>query len=79
MCDKMSIIDEKESRDDLIVQIKHLISITGEETYIDAKLLEYFQDDELKEIRNNLEYSKIKQKNITNDYLDELYEKHTKT
>ena len=68
---------EKESREDLITQIKHLISITGEEVEINPKFLEYFQYEELVETRDSLEYKKTHQDEITNDYLDELYEKHT--
>ena len=66
-----------ESREDLITQIKHLISVTGEEVSINPKFLDFFQDDELLETRNSLEYKKKNQDKITNDYLDELYEKHT--
>jgi len=69
----------KEEREDLIIQIKHLISVTGEEVEINPKFLEYFQYDELLETRDNLEYKKINQDKITNDYLDELYEKHIKS
>jgi galactokinase/mevalonate kinase-like predicted kinase len=70
--------NQEETREDLIIQIKHLISITGEEVEINPKFLEYFQYDELVEIRNNLEDKKTHQDKITNDYLDELYEKHIK-
>jgi hypothetical protein len=64
-----------ESRDDIIIQIKHLISVTGEEVDINPKFLEYFEYDELKEIRDNLEYKKTHQDKTNNDYLDELYDK----
>ncbi len=74
----MSIIIEEESREDLIIQIKHLISVTGEEVEINPKFLEYFQYDELKETRDSLEYKKTHQDDITADYLDELYDRHTK-
>jgi hypothetical protein len=60
----MSIIIEEESREDLIIQIKHLISVTGEEVDINPKFLEYFQDDELKETRDNLRSKKINQAHI---------------
>jgi len=70
--------NQEETREDLIIQIKHLISVTGEEVEINPKFLEYFQYDELIEIRNNLEDKKTHQDKITNDYLDELYEKHIK-
>jgi len=69
---------QEESREDLIIQIKHLISITGEEVYINPKFLEYFQYDELKETRDNLEYKKIHQDEIVNDYLSELHKNHIK-
>ena len=68
---------EQESNEDLIIQIKHLISVTGEEVQINPKFLEYFQYDELLEIRDSLEYKKTHQDEITNDYLNELYERHT--
>ena len=70
--------NQEESREDLITQIKHLISVTGEEVEINPKFLEYFQYDELVEIRDSLEYKKNHQDEITNEYLDELYEKHIK-
>jgi len=60
----MSIVIEEESREDLIIQIKHLISVTGEEVDINPKFLEYFQDDELKETRDNLRSKKINQAHI---------------
>jgi hypothetical protein len=68
----------REENDNLVIQIKHLINTTGEEIEINPKFLDYFQYDELLEIRNNLEYKKINQDKIINDYLDELYKKHTK-
>jgi len=74
----MSSILNGETRDDLIIQIKHLISITGEEVEINPKFLEFFQDDELVETRDSLEYKKTHQDEITNNYLNELYDKHTK-
>jgi len=70
--------NQEETREDLITQIKHLISVTGEEIEINPKFLEFFQDDELLETRDSLEYKKTHQDSITNDYLDELYKKHTK-
>ena len=70
----MSIIIEEESREDLIIQIKHLITVTGEAVDINSKTLDYFQYNELKDIRDNLRYKKTHQDDITADYLDELYE-----
>ena len=70
----MSIIIEEESREDLIIQIKHLITVTGEAVDINSKILDYFQYNELKDIRDNLRYKKTHQDDITADYLDELYE-----
>lgn len=72
----MSIIIEEESREDLIIQIKHLISVTGEEVDINPKFLEYFQYDELKETRDSLKSKKINQTHITADDMDELYKRH---
>ena len=70
----MSIIIEEESREDLIIQIKHLITVTGEAVDINSKILDYFQYNELKDIRDNLRYKKTHQDDITADYLVELYE-----
>ncbi len=74
----MASLTQEETREDLVIQIKHLISVTGEEVEINPKFLDFFQYDELLETRDNLEYKKIHQNEITNNYLDELYEKHTK-
>ncbi len=52
---------QKETREDLIIQIKHLISVTGEEVQINPKFLDFFQYDELLETRDSLEYKKIHQ------------------
>jgi hypothetical protein len=70
---------QDETKEDLIIQIKHLISITGEEVQINPKFLDFFQYDELLETRNNLRDKKTNFDKITNDYLDELYQKHTKS
>jgi hypothetical protein len=70
---------QDETKEDLIIQIKHLISITGEEVQINPKFLDFFQYDELLETRNNLRDKKTNFDKITNDYLDELYRKHTKS
>ena len=56
----MAQIIEEESREDLIIQIKHLITVTGEAVDINSKILDYFQYNELKDIRDNLRYKKEK-------------------
>lgn len=67
----MENIDKQE----LIDQIKHLISVDGSVTHINPKYLEFFEDDELLSIKNELENKKKHHDSISNNYLDELYEK----
>jgi hypothetical protein len=67
----------EDTREELIVQIKHLISVTGEEIEINPKFLEYFEFEELKQIRDDLEFKKDHQDDITNEYLDDLYMRHS--
>jgi hypothetical protein len=70
---------QDETKEDLINQIKHIISITGEEVQNNPKFLDFFQYEELLETRNNLRDKNTNFDKITNDYLDELYQKHTKS
>ncbi|MEA2050169.1 MAG: hypothetical protein U9O56_05510 [Campylobacterota bacterium] len=65
----------KIEKEDLVEDIKHLISINGENVDINPNYLEYFELDELIEIKKNLEYKKINQDAISNSFLDELFDK----
>lgn len=66
-------------KEQLIEEIKELIKINPEETIeINPNYLEYFDEDELLDIKNKL---KLKRNNIieTNStFLDEIYEKTKK-
>ena len=66
------MVDKKQ---DLIDEIKHLISVDGSEIDINPHYLEYFEIEELQDIRDELLNKKIHQDKISNDYLDELYVK----
>lgn len=64
------------SKEELIENIKKLISIDGSESIdINPNYLEYFQLEELIEIYDTLKIKKDNQKNTLGNYLDELYEK----
>jgi hypothetical protein len=62
----------------LIEEIKHLISVDGSNTDINSKYLEYFEIDELENIKIELLSKKEKKKEFTKKYVDELYDKFTK-
>lgn len=63
-------------KEDLIEEIKILISTNKEESIeINPDFLQYFELEELIEIRDNLIIKKSKIRESTFDYLDELYEK----
>ena len=64
-----------EEKQNLIEEIKHLISIDGTAVDINPNYLEYFEFEELQDIKNELLNKKIHQNEISNDYLDELYSK----
>ncbi len=63
--DKLSLIDE----------IKHLISVDGATTQINPNYLEYFDIEELEDIKVQLLGRKLDQESISKDYLDEIYDK----
>jgi len=62
-------------KQDLINEIKYLISVDGTAIDINPAYLEYFEFEELEDIKNKLLNKKIHQNKISNDYLDELYAK----
>ena len=64
-----------ENKEELIEEIKRLISIDGSAVEINPKYLEYFELDELQEIKDTLDGKKKDHDAISNDYLDELFNK----
>ena len=64
-----------EEKTELIEEIKTLISIDGESIDINPNYLEYFQLEELEEIKRDLLYKKESIKDTTKEYVEELYEK----
>lgn len=66
-------------KEELIAQIKELIKINKNEVIdINPNYLEYFQEEELSDIVNQLIGRKENVSSITSDYLDEIYEKTKK-
>lgn len=64
---------------ELIEDIKELIKINPNETIdINPTYLEYFDEDELLDIKNRLIEKKKDISDITNNYLDEIYQKTKK-
>jgi hypothetical protein len=63
-------------KEQLIEEIKNLIKINPEEIIdINPAFLEYFQIEELIDMRNLLELKKKENFSTNSNYLDELYEK----
>ena len=61
------------------MDIKKLIKINPEETIeINPNYLEYFDEEELLDIQKQLEYKKENISKISNNYLDEIYQKTKK-
>ena len=66
-------------KEELIAQIKELLKInTNEVIDINPNYLEYFQEEELEDIINQLNGRKKNVSAITAEYLDEIYEKTKK-
>ena len=66
-------------KEQLIEEIKNLIKINPEEIIdINPAFLEYFQEEELIEMRDLLELKKRENSSTNSNYLDELYEKTKK-
>ena len=64
---------------EIIENIKRLIKINPEETIeINPNYLEYFDVEELLDIQKQLEFKKENISKITNNYLDEIYQKTKK-
>ena len=69
-------MEEKIDKKEIVEEIKKLISINGEDSIeINPNFLEYFDLEELISIKETLILKKSKIREITFDYLDELYEK----
>ena len=69
-------MEKKITKEELIEEIKSLISINKNETIdINPNFLEYFDIEELISIKERLIFKKSKIRETTFDYLDELYEK----
>jgi len=66
---------EELTKKELIEEIKHLISVDGTETVINPNYLEYFSQEELIEMKEDLIYKKVNVLETTKEYVDELYEK----
>jgi len=63
----------------LIEEIKELIKINPNDSIeINPKYLEYFDEEELLNIKKELELRKENISKISNNYLDEIYEKTKK-
>jgi hypothetical protein len=62
------------TKEQLIEQIKELISIDGSKVDINPAYLEYFQLEELEEIKQRLLKTKESKASVSKDYLDEIYE-----
>ena len=64
-----------ESKDEIIDEIKHLISVDGTSIDINPNYLEYFDMEELEDIKVQLLNRKLDQAETSKEYLDEIYEK----
>jgi hypothetical protein len=60
---------------ELIEEIKELISVDGSSIDINPNYLEYFELEELENIKQQLLNAKSNLKSFTKEYVDELYEK----
>ncbi len=66
-------------KNEIIEKIKELIKINPNDyVEINPNYLEYFEEEELLEIQKQLEYRKDNISKITNNYLDEIYQKTKK-
>ena len=66
-------------KNEIIENIKKLIKINPEETIeINPNYLEYFDVEELLDIQKQLEFRKDNISKISNNYLDEIYQKTKK-
>lgn len=66
---------EELNKEELIDEIRHLISVDGKEIEINPNYLEYFTQEELVEMKEDLILKKSNIVETTKEYVDELYEK----
>jgi len=64
-----------EEKEYIINEIKSLISSTGEQTEINPKFLDYFDLEELYDIKENLLRKKELVRENNKEFLEEIYEK----
>jgi len=64
-----------EEKEYVIDEIKSLISTTGEQTEINPKFLDYFDLEELYDIKENLLRKKEQVRENNKEFLEEIYEK----
>ncbi|WP_419764908.1 MAG: hypothetical protein ACNI28_00655 [Arcobacter sp.] len=64
-----------EEKEYVIDEIKSLISTTNEKTEINPKFLDYFDLEELYDIKENLLRKKELVRENNKDFLEEIYEK----
>ena len=69
------MLETKTNKIELINEIKHLISADGTSVDINPNYLEYFELDELTEIKNQLLLKKQNQTQSTTEYLNDIYDK----
>jgi hypothetical protein len=65
-------------KEKIIEEIKALISVGDEKIDINPNYLDFFDEDELNSIKNQLLEKKSKYEDRTSSYLDEIYEKTKK-
>ncbi len=66
-------------KNEIIEKIKELIKINPNDSVeINPNYLEYFEEEELLDIQKQLEYRKENISKISNNYLDEIYQKTKK-
>ena len=63
------------TKNELIIEIKELIDNSENKVEINIKYIDYFELDELNEIRDNLKYIKNNREKETSDYLDDIFSK----
>ena len=64
-----------EEKEYVIEEIKSLISTTGEQVEINPKFLDFFDLEELYDIKENLLRKKEQFRENNKEYLEEIYEK----
>lgn len=65
-------------KEELIREIQHLISVDGTSIDINPNYLEYFELEELEDIKQQLLNNKSNVNVFTKGYVEELYEKFSK-